>query len=324
MSLFRFGKSRAIGGIAVIAMSSGLWLAGAALADGPPMPNPLAPNLSPMISQLPLQLQGVLKLGALPVPGVDITGAGLASGIHGNPVAGATKFAANCAVCHGEHGIGGVANPGSDDGTVPPLNPLDPGFIADANGDASILAHDIDVFVQHGSRPAGPNPVLSMPAWGDHVLVSQKDLADIEAYVMELNGTFWPDRCPGIRLELANPTPGSRVEPGHLIVQGTVVDTRAKQGSGIDHIDFFLDDRDAGGRFVGTTHPAMSSGPGGPSTFQATLSLPSTTGAHTLFAYAASVVSSQQAVLSVPVAIAQDPSKAFTTPPTDQGVNCTP
>lgn len=318
MSLFRLGNRRIIGGVAAIGIGSGLWLASAVLADGPPMPNPLTSSVNPMISQLPLQLQAMLKLGTAPVAGVDITGAGPASAIHGNPVAGATKFAANCAVCHGEHGVGGVANPGSSDGTVPGLNPIDPGFVADANGDPAIFAVDVDRFVQHGSRPAGDDPLLSMPAWGDHHLVSQKDLADIEAYVMEVNGILWADRCPGIRVELGNPSPGSRVDPGTLLVQGTAVDTRARLGSGIDHIDFFLDDRDAGGRFVGTTNP------GGASTFKANLSLPSSIGGHTLFAYAISAVTSQQGVLSVPVALGEDSSKAFKTAPIAESVSCTP
>jgi uncharacterized repeat protein (TIGR01451 family) len=33
-----------------------------------------------------------------------------------------------------------------------------------------------------------------MPAWGDHNRLSQQDLANIEAYVMQLNGVYWPDR----------------------------------------------------------------------------------------------------------------------------------
>ena len=324
MSPFRFGKRRVIGGITAVALGCGLLGASAVLAAGPPTPNPLAPKLSPTVSQLSPRLQPLLQLGGTPVPGVDITGNGQAVGIHGSPVAGAPKFVANCAVCHADRGVGGVDSPGSDYGTVPAVNPIDPGFIADASGDAAIFARDLDVSVQHGSRPSGKDPQLVMPAWGDHGLLSQADIADIEAYVMELNRIFWPDRCPGIRLKLGNPSAAAFLQTGSLVVQGTAVDTRAAQGSGIDHIDFFLDDRDAGGRFVGTTNPNLKPGPGGRSTFQTTLSLPSVTGGHLLVAYAFSWVNSQQAVHSVPVAIGVDASKAFVTPPTAQPLACTP
>src|SRR5438105_8699739 len=188
--------------------------------------------------------------------------------IHGDPVAGGAKFASMCASCHGDRGTMGITNPGSTDGTVPVLNPIDPGFLADSNGDASIFARELDVFLQHGSRPAGPSPLITMPGFGDQHLVPQNDIADIEAYVMQLNGTFWPDRCPGIQLELANPSPGARVELGHYVVQGRAVDARAKAGSGIDRVDFFLDSRDSGGRFIGTTSPPLPPGPAGPPSLQ--------------------------------------------------------
>jgi mono/diheme cytochrome c family protein len=258
------------------------------------------------------------------VPNVDITGVGAASTIHGDAATGATKFAANCAVCHGDRGAAGVANPGSDDGTIPALNPIDPAFLADANGDAAVFARDIEVFIQHGSRPSGSNPLLSMPAWGDHQLLTQTDIADIEAYVMGLNGVFWPDRCPGIQLELGNPAAGSRVEPGGLVVEGRAVDARASQGSGIGRVDFFLDDRSAGGRFLGTSVPGQTPGSAA-SSFRAKLSLPNLIGGHVLFAYAYSDVRGGAGVVSIPIAVGEDPSKAFVTPPpTGQTTSCTP
>ncbi len=147
-----------------------LWSASVALADAP-QPNPLAQ-----------------------VAGVDLSAAGPAATVHGYPARGRALFAENCAPCHGALGVGGVANPGSSDGTVPALNPIDPGFIADSHGDPGAFAHDIDLFVQHGSRPAGSNPAVTMTAWGDKNLLTQQQLADIEAYMMELNGVYWTDR----------------------------------------------------------------------------------------------------------------------------------
>jgi mono/diheme cytochrome c family protein len=259
------------------------------------------------------------------VPGVDITGSGPASAIHGDPTAGATKFHAMCASCHGDLGTSGITNPGSNDGTVPTLNPIDPGFVDDANGNAAIFAHDIDLFVQHGSRPSGPKPLISMPGFGDHHLLPQQDLADIEAFVMQLNGVFWPDRCPGIRLELANPVAGDRIEVGTLVVSGHAQDFRATQGVGIDRVDFFLDSRDSGGRFVGTTAGSTSGTSTDPSQFQTMLSFPSMVGSHELIAYAYSSVTSQHGELSVPISLGQDPSKAqLVVPPDALPFSCTP
>jgi len=293
---------------AVLALAIGTGLVSSVLAEVP-TPNPLAPSPNPMFG---------------PIPGVDITGAGPASTIHGNPAVGATKFATVCASCHGDRGAAGVANPGSDDGTVPTLNPIDPGFVEDSNGDAATFARELDAFVQHGSRPGGKSPLISMPGFGDHKLVSQADIADIEAYVMQLNGTFWPDRCPGTQLELANPDAGARIDSGKYIVQGRAADARAQAGSGIDRIVFFLDSRSSGGRFLGEVDPSATAGPSGPTSFQATLSLPSVTGARDLVAYARSTVTGQETVVSIPIVLREDPSKVFVVSPTAQSVVCTP
>jgi hypothetical protein len=312
MSAFPW-RHRALGiAIAALAVGAGLWQASLVLADssGPPTPNPLAPGASAIVS---------------PIPGVDITGAGPASAIHGDPVAGAARFHAMCASCHGDRGTAGIDNPGSSDGSVPVLSPIDPGFVANANGTAAVFARDIDPFVQHGSRPAGPQPLISMPGFGDHKLLPQHDLADIEAFVMGLNGVFWPDRCPGIQVELANPSPGDSISAGRYQVAGRAVDAHATQGAGIDHIDFFLDSRESGGRFLGRTSPTASAALSDPRHFQATLSLPNMPGGHQLVAYAYSSVSGQAGVLAVPIALGQDPAKALLVVPADaQTLSCTP
>jgi mono/diheme cytochrome c family protein len=285
-------------------------LAPAAAAEGvsaTPKPNPLAPGLTAAVS---------------PVPGVDITAVGAAATIHGDPVAGRQKFGANCASCHGDRGSSGIANPGSDDGTVPGVNPLDPSFAEDSKGDAAIFAFDMDPFLQHGSRPAGPNPAVSMPGFGDHKLLSQGDIADIEAYVMQLNGTFWADRCPGVRLELANPGPG-RLDPGTYVMQGRAKDSRAKQGSGIDRVDFFLDNREQGGIFLASVIPDLMPAPFGPGSFQTKVSVPKMIGGHILYVYARSAVTGQESVVSVPIAVGEDPSKAAQVPTLLGNVACT-
>src|SRR5512143_3202937 len=52
-------------------------------------------------------------------------GPGEAVNLTGDATAGATVYVDECEKCHGTEGKVGVQNPGSADGTVPPLNPID-------------------------------------------------------------------------------------------------------------------------------------------------------------------------------------------------------
>jgi mono/diheme cytochrome c family protein len=117
---------------------------------------------------------------------------GEAASLVGDPARGATLFGEFCAACHGAQGTDKVPNPGSDDGTVPPLNPIDPHL---ANPDPALFAANIDRIIQHGSVPDGPDPRLVMPDWGDSQTLSQQQIADLEAYIMHLNGV---NRRPGV------------------------------------------------------------------------------------------------------------------------------
>jgi mono/diheme cytochrome c family protein len=109
--------------------------------------------------------------------------AGEAINLTGDAEAGSQLFISNCTVCHGDTGKGGVANSGSTDGTIPALNPIDP-LLVDPN--FKIFATNLDLFIQHGSIPAGTNPVFSMPAWGNSETLSQQQIADLIAYIISL------------------------------------------------------------------------------------------------------------------------------------------
>lgn len=110
-------------------------------------------------------------------------GPGPALDLKGDPKNGAQVFG-NCVACHGNQGKGGVANPGSADGTVPSLNPIDASI---ANKDLRAFASNVDLFVEHGSTPDGPNPSLKMPAWGDTKGLNPQQIADVIAYIISLN-----------------------------------------------------------------------------------------------------------------------------------------
>ena len=110
-----------------------------------------------------------------PGPAVDLTG---------DPAVGALFYKANCAACHGPTGEGNIPNPGSGDGTVPPLNPIDPLL---KSPDYRTFASNIDLYIEHGSVPEGANPWRLMPGWGDSNAMSPQHIADVIAYLINLN-----------------------------------------------------------------------------------------------------------------------------------------
>ncbi len=111
-------------------------------------------------------------------------GPGPALNLTGDAKAGEQVFTSTCQRCHGPEGKGGVSNPGSSDGTIPPLNPIDDTI---ANKDPKVFAHNVDLFVEHGSTPDGPNPSNKMPAFGDTKKLTPQQIADVIAYVISLN-----------------------------------------------------------------------------------------------------------------------------------------
>jgi mono/diheme cytochrome c family protein len=111
-------------------------------------------------------------------------GPGDAVNLKGDAAVGAELYKQNCLLCHAEEGKGGVLNPGSDDGTVPELNPLDATLI---DPDYKVYAYNVDLFLENGSRPSGPNPARAMPAWGAQKGLTQQQIADLIAYIISLN-----------------------------------------------------------------------------------------------------------------------------------------
>jgi mono/diheme cytochrome c family protein len=115
-----------------------------------------------------------------PGPAVDLTG---------DKDTGKLIFETNCSVCHMPQGVGGYVNPGSTNGTVPALNPIDKTL---KDPDYKTFVSNIDLFIEHGSKPAGANPVFQMPAWGDLKLLTPQQIADVIAYVISLNPSTLP------------------------------------------------------------------------------------------------------------------------------------
>ncbi len=125
-----------------------------------------------------------------PTPGPP----GPAAEVIGSADHGGMLFTRYCASCHGPHGAGGVPNPGSDAGKVPPLHPIARVLFS---SEPRVFAENIDRIIQHSSPAAGPKPQFHMPAFGDTNTLTQQEIADLEAYILRLNGVD--------RAQLANP-----------------------------------------------------------------------------------------------------------------------
>lgn len=115
---------------------------------------------------------------------------GEAASLVGDVTGGRADFGPYCAGCHGPEGLQGIANPGSRDGAVPVLNPIDPDI---ANPDPKVFATNLDLRIQYGRIPIGPSPQIVMPAFGQTNLLTQQQIANIIAYIIYLN-----QNCPGL------------------------------------------------------------------------------------------------------------------------------
>lgn len=111
-------------------------------------------------------------------------GEGEAINLTGDATSGQKIYVDKCQVCHGEEGTDNVLNPGSDDGTIPPLNPIDETLVSP---DYKTYAYNLDLFLQNGSVPEGPNAAFQMPAWGLNGALTQQQIADVIAYIISLN-----------------------------------------------------------------------------------------------------------------------------------------
>ena len=127
-------------------------------------------------------------------PTPTVPGPSVASYTIGGTEHGQAIFVAYCEACHGPEGKGGVVNPQSSDGTVPALNPIDPEISGKSKPyDVQFFVDNVDTYVQDGSVPDpdkdGNDPKYKMPSFGNTYALSQAQIADVEAYVLSVNGT---------------------------------------------------------------------------------------------------------------------------------------
>lgn len=114
---------------------------------------------------------------ATPSPAPGGSAATGSTALPGDPQKGATLYAQNCATCHGaglEGGIGATLNPIDKLAGVP--NPLDPNFLIDV--------------IANGRQPqAGDPKQTAMPPKGGNPKLTDQDVRDLAAYIIEQNRT---------------------------------------------------------------------------------------------------------------------------------------
>jgi mono/diheme cytochrome c family protein len=147
-------------------------------------PLPTATPLPPPPTEVPLPPDSPTAEPEGPARPSNEGGPGAAVNLTGNSNNGRVLFGMFCAACHGPQGIVPVPNPGSDDAAVPPLNPIDETIV---DPDIKVYDSNLDLFIEHGSVPAGPAVQINMPAFGDQKFLLPQQIADIIAFVIEIN-----------------------------------------------------------------------------------------------------------------------------------------
>lgn len=156
-------------------------LSAAGQAGGTSLPG-IASAPAPPLPLTPATQAG--EAAQLPSPGGQGP-PGPAARMIGNPDLGGHLYGQFCLYCHGKSGAGQVPNPGSVAAAVPPLRDIDGDLFSKAPLD---FAQNLDRYIQHGSKTPGSVPAMDMPAFGSTHVLTQQQIANIEAYVLQLNG----------------------------------------------------------------------------------------------------------------------------------------
>ncbi len=102
---------------------------------------------------------------------------------------------------------------------------------------------------------------------------------------------------PSLVLSVGNPQPNDLVPRARLNMSGQAFDRSSSQGSGIDRVSVFLDDRDSGGQHLGDATLAQAN-------FNVTADFSrASTGTHTLFVYARSAATGREISVSFPITV---------------------
>jgi hypothetical protein len=124
-----------------------------------------------------------------------------------------------------------------------------------------------------------------------------------------------------ISFEIGNPSPGDTIHVGSYLIEGVAFDREAPEGTGIDRVEVFLENRDTGGVLLGegnlgTENVLRDNGEDSvmmiapviqdaEQVWTATLTLSANqTGSHSLFFYAHSAITGAESIVTMPVTVA--------------------
>jgi hypothetical protein len=146
----------------------------------------------------------------------------------------------------------------------------------------------------------------------EEVVAPEAQSSDVDAQAGAAEAPSSGSEAPqgsSIYLDVANPSPGGFVHAGAYAIQGIAFDSAADSGPGIDHVDIFVDNRDAGGVLVGhATLGAASAQPDDPNLvgagWSAHVVIPNKLmGPHSLFVYALSDVTGEEMTVAIPIQV---------------------
>jgi hypothetical protein len=110
-------------------------------------------------------------------------------------------------------------------------------------------------------------------------------------------------------LVVGNPNANDTLNRGPLVVTGVAYDPASSSGSGVDQVEFFLDDRDAGGLSLGGTTVPGAANSALPRVYNTVVHIPTAAnGLHDFVTYARSALTGLETKVSVPVFIGVAPS----------------
>jgi len=110
-------------------------------------------------------------------------------------------------------------------------------------------------------------------------------------------------------LLVGNPNANDTLSRGPLVVTGIAYDPASTSGSGVYRVEFFLDDRDAGGVSLGGTTVPGAVNSALPRVYNTVVHIPTTAnGLHNFVTYARSALTGLETKVSVPVFIGIAPS----------------
>jgi hypothetical protein len=198
--------------------------------------------------------------------------------------------------------------------TLPDLNRGET-FVAYAYSALSSATTSVSLPIQVGSPPKAQTPAGATPT-PVPASVTVKAACPVVSAAPGSGLNLAPAMVPvvnvkqrsGPTIQLANPNAYDVLPRGTYVAFGAAFDPASTDGPGVDRVEYFLGERDAGGLHLGTATPGILNG-GGLGAYGVHLHIPTTAnGGNNVIAYAHSAITGLESATSVPVYVGAPPS----------------